>query len=78
MLPSMDTKLAKLTEAYRAGDHRESLRIAAKFPRLGEHKEPITRAWAAIQHPDFYREMGQDPEMLVAGGITALRARYGL
>ena len=71
------TKLSKLEAAYRSGDHREALRIAAKFPRLGEHKEPITRAWAAIQSPDFYRAIGQDPASLVAGGIEALRVRYG-
>jgi hypothetical protein len=74
----METKLAKLEAAYRSGNQREALRIAAKFPRLGEHKEPITRAWAAIQSPDFYRAIGQDPESLVADGVKALQVRYSL
>ena len=74
----METKLSKLEAAYRSGDHREALRIAAKFPRLGEHKEAITRAWAAIQNPDFYESIGQPPADLIASGVSALQVRYGL
>ena len=74
----MESKLSKLKAAFIQGDHREALRIAARFPQLGEHKEPITRAWAAIQNPAFYREIGQDPDSLIGMGVTALRARYDL
>jgi aspartate/methionine/tyrosine aminotransferase len=72
----METKLSKVAAAYRAGDHREAIRLAAKFPQLGAHKEPITRAWAAIQSPDFYESIGQDPAALVAAGVAALAERY--
>lgn len=78
MLSSMETKLSKVEAAFRSGDHREALRIAARFPRLGEHKEAITRAWAAIQSPAFYAEIGQDPGQLIEAGIDALKARYSL
>ena len=74
----METKLSKLEAAFRSGNHREALRIAAKFTRLGEHKAPITRAWNAIQNPAFYRDIGQDPDALVAAGVNSLRDRYGL
>ncbi len=74
----MQTKLAKLTAALAAGDQVSALRIAAKFPQLGEHKEPITRAWAAYQSPQFYRELGHDPDDLFQTGIAAIRARYGI
>ena len=78
MLSSMETKLSKVVAAYSAGDYREAIRLAAKFPQLGAQKEAITRAWAAIQSPDFYESMGQDPATLVAAGVDALRARYSL
>jgi hypothetical protein len=74
----METKLSKVVAAYSAGDITEAIRLAAKFPRLGEHKEAITRAWAAIQSPDFYREIGQEPAELIAAGASALAARYQL
>ncbi len=74
----METKLSKLTAAYRSGNHREAIRIAARFPQLGEHKEPITRAWAAIQNPAFYEAIGQEPGGLIEAGVDALRVRYQL
>lgn len=72
------TKMDLLREAAAEGDWYAALRIAARFPRLGKQKEAITRGWAALQNPGMYREMGQDPEELVALGIKALRERYGL
>ena len=72
----METKLSKVEKAYRAGNYREAIRIAAKFPQLGEHKEPITRAWAAIQSPDFYESLGQNPADLIEAGTRAISERY--
>lgn len=74
----MTTKLAKLKELYASGDLIGALRIAARFPQLGDEKEAITRAWAAVGNPAFYRELGQDPDALLHLGIDALRRRYAL
>jgi hypothetical protein len=74
----METKIARLKAAYADGDYAETLRIAARFPRLGVEKEPITRAWAALQNPAFYRDLGLDPDELVVAGIAAVRRRYRL
>ncbi len=72
----METKLAKLKTAMAANDWHAALRIAAKFQRLGEHTEPITRAWAAMTNRAFYQQMGHDVDSLVAAGVDALKARY--
>jgi hypothetical protein len=72
----METKLSKVEKAYRAENYREAIRLAAKFPQLGDHKEPITRAWAAIQSPDFYESLGQNPAELIEAGIRAISERY--
>lgn len=72
------TKLSVLKEHAAAGNWTAALRIAARFPRLGEERDAITRAWAALQHPDFYRQLGIDPEAAVRDGIAALRERYAL
>lgn len=74
----MDTKLSKLKAAYAAGDATGALRIAAKFPQLGDEKDAILRAWNCIQSPDFYREMGFDLDATVAAGIEALKGKYKL
>lgn len=74
----METKLAKLKGLLASGDEIGALRIAAKFPALGEHKERITRAWAAHTNRDTYAAMGQDPDALIADGIRAIRERYNI
>ena len=72
----METKLAKLKTAMAANDWHAALRIAARFPRLGEHKVAITRAWAALTNRAMYEQMGHDVDSLVAAGVDALKARY--
>ena len=74
----VQTKLTKLKTHVAAGDHRAALKLAAGWPRLGEHKEAIQRGWAAMVNPDFYRQIGQDPGLLIAAGVVAIRERYRL
>ncbi len=61
-----------------AGEYRQALKLAATWQELGEHKERITRGWAAILNPAMYRQMGEEPDAFVEDGIAALRERYGL
>ena len=71
------TKLVVLQAHMAAGEWHAAIRLAAKFPQLGEAKVPITRAWEALRNPDFYTSIGRDPGVLVAAGIDALQRRYG-
>ena len=59
-----------------AGQERDALRLAASFPRLGEEKLVITRAWAATTNSGFYQQMGKNPEDLYRAGIDAIRTKY--
>lgn len=75
----MDTKTTKLSillKQMAAALWADALKLAASFQQLGEHKAAITRAADALKHPDFYRQLGKDPDALVQLGIAALRARY--
>lgn len=74
----METKLSQLKAKYASGDKIGALAIAAKFPRLGEFKEAIQKAWAAHKDPGFYRQIGQDPDALKEAGFKALEVSYGL
>lgn len=70
------SKPQQILDALAADDKHTALRVAASFQHLGEHKAAITRGWAALQRPEFYREIGQDPDALVVAGMAAVRARY--
>ena len=71
------TKIAQLRAAMRSDDWQLALRIAARFPRLGEHRAAIVRAHEAYTNPRLYRQLGYDIEKLKADGRRALIARYG-
>lgn len=72
----METKLSVLRKMMDAGDWRGALKMAAAFPRLGDEKVAITRAWEAIARPDFCRQLKRDPDALIADGVAALIRRY--
>ena len=74
----METKLEKLKSCAAMGDWPSALRIAVRFPRLGADKVRIERGWEAIARPAFMRQIGKDPDALVADGIAALKSRYSL
>lgn len=59
-----------------SGDWGKALKLAASWPRLGEHKKAIEQGWAAYSNPSFYRQLGKDPEGLIVAGVNALRLRY--
>jgi hypothetical protein len=73
------TKLSKLKTAYAAGDLKGAMRIAARFPDLGDHAADITRAHEALSNPsNLHEQMGKDRAALIEAGVNALRARYDL
>jgi hypothetical protein len=69
-------KLDAVVSAMRAGQWNIALQLAAKFPRLGAEEVDITRAREAILRPDFMRQLGKDPSVLIEAGKAALLRRY--
>lgn len=70
-------KIDAVRAAMNAGDWREAIRLAAKFPRLGEQAAAIMRAQEACARPDFQRQLGKCPAQLIAAGRAALIERFG-
>lgn len=70
------TKISILREHMDAGDWRGAIRIAARFPRLGEYRGPILDAQMAYTNPRFALQIGKDPEVLISNGIAALISAY--
>lgn len=74
----MDTKLAVLKRHVDAGEYRDAVKLAASFPRLGDHADVIRRGWAAASQPGNYRAMGYDPDACLADAVKAIRERYNI
>ena len=57
-----NTKLAKVRDAMARDDWDSAIRLAAKFPSLGQHDEAIQRDKDAISSPELYLQLGYDLE----------------
>ena len=71
-------KLNKLKDLALAGKWDKALQMAARFPVLGKEKKTIEQAYNAIQHPEFYKQLGYNPQELVESGIAALKNKYSI
>lgn len=74
----MQSALTKLKKLWAAGEYRKALKLAASWPKLGKHTDRIIAGWAATGNPDFYRQLGKDPDELYRLGVDAVAERYGL
>jgi len=76
------SKLAQVKAMMAAGDHAAALKLCASWGHRGlgggEDADAIAKGYAALQHADTYRDMGYDPDELVAAGVAAIRRRYNL
>lgn len=72
----MEKKIDQLTKLMKNNEWEKAVKMAAKFPRLGEHKQIITRASSALLSPNMYLSMGKNPNELFNAGIAALQERY--
>lgn len=72
----METKLSQLQAAYSAGNIRQAVAIAARFPRLGEIRNQVLDAQLAFTNPAFCRGIKKDPERLIEAGRAAIEAAY--
>lgn len=69
-------KVDALVSYMKAGEWGKAIAMAAKWPRLGEERIAIQTAASAQLSPEFYRQLGRNPEALVDEGKAALLRRY--
>lgn len=55
-------------------DRLQALRVAARLSEsvLGSARSTIQTGWQAHQSPEFYQEIGKDPQKLVADAFRAI------
>lgn len=75
----MEKKSDKVRRLVRESRFKEALAIAKGF-RLGISKadvDAMTRGYECIVHPEFYRQIGFNPEEESRKGIEAVMRLYG-
>jgi len=73
----MESKTESIRTALAHGDWLSALRTAAHFHDRSTDTMAFKRAFVAWQHPEFYRQLGKEPDRLVEAAMNRLRARFG-
>jgi len=69
-------KSAQIREKLAKGDHNGALRIANHFFDRSRDTKMFKRGWDAHNHPDFYCQLGHDPQEIIASAIMLLKKNF--
>ena len=72
------SKCSNIREAWASGDRIAALRIAARFFDRREDTQIFKRGMDAHNHPDFYRQLRQDPDQMTADALHLLARKFNL
>jgi hypothetical protein len=72
------SKCSKICEAWANGDRIAALRIAAQFFDRSVDTQISKRGMDAHNHPDFYRQLRQDPDQITTAALQLLAKKYNL
>jgi hypothetical protein len=70
--------LSKIREAWASSDRIDALRIAARFFERSVDTQIFKRGMDANNHPDFYRQLRQDPDQITAAALQLLARKFNL
>jgi hypothetical protein len=74
----MRTKTDQIRAAWLAGDQIGALRVAAQFFDRSENTRVFKRGIDAFNHPDFYTQLGKEPQELITAALDLLAKRFDL
>jgi hypothetical protein len=74
----VNRKTDQIRAAWSAGDQIRALRIAVRFFDRSADTKTFKRGMDAHNNPDFYRQLGQDPERLIASALELLAKKFRL
>ena len=72
----MICKTDKIRAAWAAGDRIGALRIAAQFFDRSSDTKTFKRGMDAFNNPDFYRQIGKEPEQITQDALEILARRF--
>jgi hypothetical protein len=71
-------KTDRIRAAWAVGDRIGALRIAARFFDRSEATKAFKRGMDAHNNPEFYRQIGKDPDSLLSAALQLLARRFSL
>jgi hypothetical protein len=74
----MRSKTDQIRAAWFGGDRIAALRIAARFFDRSTDTQAMKRGMNAYNEPQFYRQLGKEPQELVAAALALLQKRFDL
>jgi hypothetical protein len=74
----MNSKISKVRSAWASGDRVGALRIAARFFDRSADTKSFKRGMNAHNYPEFYRQIGKNPEQILAEALENLANRFKL
>ena len=74
----MSWKTDQIRAAWAADDQIGALRIAARFFDRSVDTKTFKRGMGAYNNPDFYRQIGKEPDQLIASALELLATKFGL
>jgi hypothetical protein len=78
MAGHMNSKTDQIRAAWSAGDQIGALRIAARFFDRSSDTKTFKRGIDAYNNARFYRQLGKDPEQLMAVALELLAKKFSL
>jgi hypothetical protein len=72
------SKTNKIRAAWAAGDRIGALRVAAQFFDRSANTKTFKRGIGAHNNPDFYRQIGKNPQQIVGDALDTLAKRFNL
>ncbi len=76
--PGGGDKIGRVRALWGRGDRLGALAAANKIQRLGEDGTTIRKGYSAMRNPDFYRQLGKNPEEMVRAALAAMVSRFAL
>jgi hypothetical protein len=74
----MQTKTDQIRAAWFRGDRIAALRIAARFFDQSAATKTFQRGVNAYNHPQFYRQLGKEPQEVMTAALALLAKRFDL
>jgi hypothetical protein len=78
LVDDMRTKTDQIRAAWGSGNRIGALRVAARFFDRSTATKTFQRGMDANNHPGFYRQLGKEPQELVAAALRLLQKRFDL
>jgi hypothetical protein len=74
----MNSKTDQIRAAWAAGDQIRALRIAARFFDRSTDTKTFKRGMDAYNNPNFYQQLGKNPEQLTGTALDLLAKKFRL